>query len=214
MNPKVTSLDLFPTHVKVFDFEDDPELNGTLLELARTDPALNSSISGQSLLLRTEPWAEKLRQKLDTGLRIYLRDTFPGRTEPFDVEAYAFFNYTRATSFTPLHDHLLEADIIGVYYAETPEYAEERHETSYYAMDEGILVLHDPRIDARVDRRSLHTRDHFRLYPRKNRFVLHPAHVRHSVTPNKGAERLAIACGFTVNRKDLFEGYVGYRMSV
>jgi hypothetical protein len=81
-------------------------------------------------------------------------------------------------------------------------------------MDDGLLVLHDPRADARVDRRSPMTRDHFRIYPRRNRLVLHPAHVKHSVTPNQGQERLAVACGFGIDRKALFEGYVSYDLGV
>lgn len=211
---KVESFDLFPTHVKIFDFDEDPELEAELLRVAKSDASLNSSISGKSLLLFDTWWAKRLRARLDQGLAAYLADVFPGRKEPFDVEAYAFFNYTTKSSFTVVHDHLLEADIIGVYYVATPTYAEERHDTSYYAMDDGLLVLHDPRADARVDRRSPMTRDHFRIYPRRNRLVLHPAHVKHSVTPNQGQERLAVACGFGIDRKALFEGYVSYDLGV
>jgi hypothetical protein len=209
---KTASFDLFPTHVKIFDFEEDAELENELLRVARSDAALNSSVSGKSLLLFDTWWAERLRSRLDQGLRAYLADVFPGRTAPFDVEAYAFFNHTTRSSFTVMHDHLLEADLVGVYYVATPDYVEERHDTSYYALDEGLLVLHDPRPDARVDRRSPSTRDHFRIYPRRNRLVIHPAHVKHSVTPNQGQERLAVACGFGIDRKALFEGYVSYEL--
>jgi hypothetical protein len=208
---KVTSLDLFPTHVKIFDFEDDRVLNDALLNVARHRPELNSSTTGHSVLELDEPWVAKLRARYDQALRAYLGDTLPERKDPIEVEAYVFFNYTTQTSFTPVHDHLIEADLVAIYYAHAPE-MEERHDNSYYAMDPGVLVLHDPRIDTRVDRRGLASRDHYRIFPRTNRMVLHPACMRHSVTPNVAVERLAVTCMFTVNRHELFEGYSKYRL--
>lgn len=208
---KTQSFDLFPVHLKVFDFDDDPELNDALLHAARTEPELLTSTTGKSVLQRNDAWVEKLRGRYDAGLRAYLADVYPGRSEPFDLESYVFFNYTTGSAFTPVHDHLIEADLICIYYALAPE-REERHDTSYYKLDEGLLVLHDPRADARVDRRRPETRDHFRVYPKANRLVIHPAHVRHSVTPSVGYERLAVTCAVTVDRKDLFEGYVRYAL--
>ncbi len=204
---KVSSLDLFPTHVKVIDFDDDPVLNEALLHVARNRPELNSSLTGRSVLELDEPWVARLRARYDAGLAAYLKDTLPARTEPNEVEAYVFFNHTTKTSFTPVHDHLIEADVVAIYYAHAPAPESEHHDTSYYAMDDGVLVLHDPRIDTRIDRRG---KDHHRIYPRTNRMVLHPACVRHSVTPNPGVERLAVTCMFAVNRRELFEGYVRY----
>ncbi|MBX3191501.1 MAG: hypothetical protein KF819_31185 [Labilithrix sp.] len=208
---KTQSFDLFPVHVKVFDFEDDPELNGALLRAAQSDPELSKSTTGKSVLQRTDAWVERLRARFDVALRGYLTDVHPDRRDPFDIEAYAFFNYTTGSSFTPVHDHLVEADLVAIYYALAPV-REEQHDTSYYAMDEGLLVLHDPRADARVDRRNLSTRDHFRIHPRANRLVVHPASLRHSVTPSLGFERLAVTCTVTVDRKDLFDGYVRYAL--
>jgi len=204
---KVTSLDLFPTHVKIFDFEDDPILNGALLDVARNRPELNSSLSGVSVLGLDEPWVKSLRGRYDAAVRAYLGETMPGRTE-HELDAYVFFNHTTRTSFTPVHDHLIEADLVAIYYAHAPV-AEEHHDTSYYAMDDGVLVLHDPRIDTRVDKRG---KDHHRIYPRTNRLVVHPACLRHSVTPNAAVERLAVTCMVAVNRRELFEGYVNYRL--
>jgi hypothetical protein len=205
---KVSSLDLFPTHVKVIDFDDDPALNDALLHVARTRPELNSSLTGTSVLALDEPWVGKLRARYDAGITAYLADTMPQRTEPNEVDAYVFFNHTTKTSFTPVHDHLIEADVVAIYYAHAPP-AEEHHDTSYYAMDDGVLVLHDPRIDTRIDRRG---KDHYRIYACKNRMVLHLACICHSVTPNFGVERLAVTCMFAVNRRELFEGYVRYRL--
>jgi len=208
---KTQSVDLFPVHVKIFDFDDDPELNGELLRVARTEPELLKSTTGKSVLHRTDGWVERLRARYDAGLRAYLGAAYPGRSEPFDLESYVFFNYTTGSSFTPMHDHLIEADLIAIYYALAPE-REEHHDTSYYAMDEGVLVLHDPRADARADRRGHASRDHFRIYPRTNRLVIHPASIRHSVTPSAGFERLAVTCAVTIDRKDLFEGYLRYSL--
>lgn len=209
---KVESLDLFPVHVKVFDFDDDPVLNAALLETARTEPDLLVSTSGKSVLQREDPWVARLRARFDAGIRTYLEAVYPARGEqPFDLEAYVFFNYTTTTAFTPVHDHLVEADLIAIYYALAPE-RDEHHDTSYYRLDEGLLVLHDPRAEASHDRRGPTTRDHYRIYPRTNRLVVHPASVRHSVTPSYGYERLAVTCAVTVNRRDLFEGYVRYSL--
>ncbi len=209
---KTQSFDLFPVLLQVFDFEDDPELNDALLHAARTEPELLVSTTGKSVLARRDPWVAKLRARYDAAISAYLADAYPGRTEPFDLEAYVFFNYTNGSSFTPVHDHLVEADLVCIYYALAPA-REERHDTSYYRIDEGVLVLHDPRADARVDRRRPETRDHFRVHPRSNRLVVHPAHVRHSVTPSSGFERLAVTCAVAVDRKDLFEGYVRYPLA-
>jgi len=204
---KVESHDLFPVHVKVFDFDDAPRLNEALLHVARSEPELLVSTTGRSLLKRNEGWVDELRARYDLALSEYLSDVYPGRTKPFDLEQYVFFNYTTGSSFTAVHDHLVEADLVAIYYAVAPERPED-HASSYYRIDEGVLVIHDPRADARIDRRGPSTRDHFRIYPRPNRLVVQPAHVRHSVTPSAGFERLAVTCAVTVDRKELFEGYV------
>ena len=126
-------------------------------------PALGSSTSGASILARSEPWVARLQARYDFALDTYLADVQPGRERPFELESYAFFNYTDGSSFTPVHDHLVEADLVAIYYAHAPR-IEEVRDTSYYAMGDGLLVLHDPRPDSRADRRAL-ARDHFRVHP-------------------------------------------------
>jgi hypothetical protein len=206
----VTSLDLFPTHVEIFDFEDDPELNGALLEVAHTDESARSSITGRSLFLHTAPWVARLRAKFDLALRRYLGEVRPDRKE-FSIEAYAFLNYHPSASFTPVHDHLIEADIVAIYYAKL-ERIPRRSAGDYYALDPGVLVLHDPRLDASLDRRGPTHRDHYVIYPEPNRMVLHPAHLRHSVAAGLPGERLAVTCTVAVNRSELFEGCVRYEL--
>jgi len=216
---RAQSLDLFPVRVSIFDFEDAPRLNRALLDAARTDPELRSSITGKSIFAREDTqenahenwWVAELRQRYDAALSAYLAGVYPERKEPFDLEAYGFFNYNEGAAFTPVHDHLIEADLVAIYYAHAPQ-QEERHASSYYAMhNDGVLVLHDPRPDARIDRRGLSTRDHYRIYPRTNRLVIHPAYLRHSVAPSD-FERLAVTCTVTIDRKDLFDGYVRYQL--
>jgi hypothetical protein len=206
-----SSLDLFPVHVKVFDFDDAPELNAALVEAARTHPELDSSTSGKNVLARREPWVAPLRERFEQAIGTYLADVFPGRARPFGLESYVFFNYTSGSSFTPVHDHLIEADLVAIYYALAPA-VKPREDASYYDLEEGVLVLHDPHADARIDRRGTHSRDHYRIHPKTNRLVVHPASIRHSVRPNRGMERLAITCTAAVDRNDLFEGYVRHRL--
>ncbi|HVJ90787.1 MAG TPA: hypothetical protein VM580_13365 [Labilithrix sp.] len=209
--PRTQGLDLFPVHVEVFDFDDAPELNHALLHAARTDSSLRSSTSGKSVLARDDAWVVDLRRRFDVALSTYLANVDPGHEDPFELESYVFFNYTDGSSFTPVHDHLVEADLVAIYYAHAPV-REERSASSYYDLDDGILVLHDPRVEARVDRRGVASRDHYRIYPRTNRLVVHPAGIRHSVTPSRGCERLAVTCTVTVDRSRLFEGYVRHRL--
>jgi len=44
---RLHSLDLLPVDVKVFDFDDAPELNAALVEAARTHSEFGSSTSGK-----------------------------------------------------------------------------------------------------------------------------------------------------------------------
>src|SRR3954468_10684620 len=156
---QITDLDLFPVKVKVLDFDDDPELNAGVLAFVEAHPEFNDSTTGSNLLSRTGELACRLREKFNLGLRLYLRDLGLDLSRPLEVDAYMFANYTRGSSFTPYHDHLGDADFVAIYYASTHPYEREDPAGSYYAMDEGLLVLHAPRSDALLDRRSPATRD-------------------------------------------------------
>ena len=103
---------------------------------------------------------------------------------------------------------------MAIYYARTHAYERENTAGSYYAMDEGLLVLHDPRIDPIFDRRGLETRDHYKIYPRPNRMVLHPGYLAHSVTASRGGTRLAITCNFVVERASRLENYLKYELDL
>lgn len=210
----VTDLDLFPIRVKVLDFEDDPDLNAQLLDFIAAHPELNDSGSGRNLLAERGEMVWRLRAKFDLGLRLYLRDLGVDDARPLEVDAYMFANYTHGSSFTPYHDHIGDADFVAIYYASTHPYEREDPAGSYYAMDEGLLVLHAPRPSGDFDRRSLATNDHYKIYPCPNRMVIHPASLAHSVTPSQGGLRLAITCNFVVDKSSRLEGYVGYRLDI
>jgi len=209
----VTDLDLFPIRVKILDFDDDPELNARALEFIAAHPEFNDSTTGRNLLAEAGELACRLRTKFDLGLRLYLRELGLDAGRPLEVDAYMFANYTRGSSFTPYHDHLGDADFVAIYYVSTHRYEREDPAGSYYAMDGGLLVLHAPRPGADFDRRSLATRDHYKIYPRPNRMVIHPASLAHSVTAS-GGTRLAVTCNFVVAKSSRLEGYVGYRLDL
>jgi hypothetical protein len=209
----VTDLDLFPIRVKVLDFEDDPDLNAQLLDFVTAHPELNDSGSGKNLLAESGEMVCRLRGKFDLGLRFYLRDLGLDSAS-LEVDAYMFANYTAGSSFTPVHDHLGDADFVAIYYASTYHYEREDPAGSYYEMDEGLLVLHAPRPDADFDRRTLVNSDHYKIYPRPNRMVIHPATLAHSVTASRGGTRLAITCNFVVEKSSRLQGYVGYRLDL
>jgi len=211
---QITDLDLFPVKVKVLDFDDDPELNAGVLAFVEAHPEFNDSTTGSNLLSRTGELACRLREKFNLGLRLYLRDLGLDLSRPLEVDAYMFTNYTRESSFTPYHDHVGDADFVAIYYAHTHPYEREDPAGSYYAMDGGLLVLHAPsRPDVMFDRRSLATRDHYKIYPRPNRMVIHPGSLPHSVTASPGGTRLAVTCNFIVDKSSRLEGYVGYRVN-
>jgi hypothetical protein len=212
---RITDLDLFPIRVKVLDFDDDPALNAGVLAFVEAHPDFNDSTTGRNLLAETGELACRLREKFNLGLRLYLRDLGLDVSRPLEVDAYMFTNYTRGSSFTPYHDHVGDADFVAIYYASAHQYEREDPAGSYYAMDEGLLVLHAPsRPDAAFDRRSLATRDHYKIYPRPNRMVIQPGSLPHSVTASQGGTRLAVTCNFIIGKSSRLEGYVGYRLDL
>ncbi len=213
----VTDLDLFPVKVKILDFEEDEALNAAVLELVAAHPELNDSTTGRNLLDEAGDLAGRLRAKFDLGLRLYLKELGlggPAAGRPLEIDAYMFANHTQESSFTPVHDHLGDADFVAIYYARTHRYEREDPAGSYYAMDGGLLVLHDPRTDATFDRRGPATRDHYKIYPRPNRMVIHPGSLAHSVTPSRGGTRLAVTCNFIVEKTSRLAGYRTYALGL
>jgi hypothetical protein len=210
---KSVDLDLFPARVKIIDFEPDPALNAKVLEAALTNPSLNDSTTDCNLLRQDYDWVVALRAKFDRGLLSYLRDIQPRWSRAYEVDAYMFLNYSPGPTFVPYHNHVGDADVVAIYYARAAAYAHEDPGHGYYYMDEGLLVLHDPKADAGLDRRGLETGDHYKVYPRENRMVIQPAAVAHSVTPGPGGPaRLAVTCNFVINKSLRWANYLTYTL--
>ncbi|MSP61531.1 MAG: hypothetical protein EXR72_14565 [Myxococcales bacterium] len=161
------------------------------------------------MLLDGDDAIRRLKAKFDAGLTAHLeRLRLAGERE---VDAFLFANFTTASAFTPHHNHLIEADFVAIYYAKALAYPNEDVAGLYYAMDPGILVLHDPRGDAGLDGRTPGIADHHKVYPRANRMVIHPGYLSHSVTPSPGGERLALTCCFVLDKSGRYRDYVSYR---
>lgn len=82
---------------------------------------------------------------------------------------HAFFNYTPDSAFTPVHNHLYDGHIVGIYYAlAPPARPEPTGSGGYYALPAGTIVLcsHIPD-GGNFDRRGRHTRSYFEVQRRR-----------------------------------------------
>lgn len=210
--PHVVKLELFPTTAMIVDFPADDELNRQILDAAREVPEFNDSKSGRNLLSEPYPWVGALRERFDQGLNSYLRSTRRQPDRGFEISAYMFLNYTEASSFTPWHDHIGDADIVAIYYAYAPQYTTMNPGHSYYNMDEGLLVLHDRQPNWIMDHRRLEDADHYKIYPKANRMVIHPASIGHSVTPSRPCTRVAVTYNCIINPTSRWSSYVKYNL--
>jgi hypothetical protein len=195
------SYDLFPELVHVSDFENDPTLNAELTEFARMNPHHNSSTSGCNLLDEPYPWAMQLNAIFVAGIGNYLREADPAGHLGRDVMMHVFFNYSANTAFTPVHNHLYDAHLVGIYYAKTP--AADRGiaaANDYYALPPGTIVLcsHIPD-GGDFDRRGPHTRPYFKIEAKTNRLIVHPATLNHFVTPTVQEERVSVTCNYVLS---------------
>ena len=193
--------DLFPVLVHVSDLENDPALNARLVEFARTNPHHNSSTSGCNLLDEPYPWAGRLRAIFIAGISTYLQQADPEGHLGRNVMMHVFFNHTANSAFTPVHNHLYDAHLVGIYYAKTPD-ADRAIAAAddYYALPPGTLVLCNHVPDGGdFDRRGPHTRPYFKIAAKPNRLIVHPATLNHFVTPTVQEERLAVTCNYVLS---------------
>ena len=122
---------------------------------------------------------------------------------------HVFFNHTQTNSFTPVHNHLYDGHLVGIYYAMAPERASEGAEADdYYALPPGTLVLcsHIPD-GGDFDRRGPHSRSFFTVPAKANRLIVHPGTLSHFVTPSGNEERLAVTCNYFLKRDDYYRNY-------
>lgn len=207
------NLNLFPSYVKIIDFDPAPQLNKSILDFAKKRPEFNDSTSNCNILEENCELSKELQLKFNEGLSAYLKDIYPERSNRFEVDAYMFLNYTEKSSFTPYHNHVGDGDLVAIYYASTHQYEKENLLGSYYMLDKGLLILHDPRCDT-IDRRFAESQDHYKIYPKENRMIIQPATISHSVTPSDGGTRLAVTCNFIINKSERLANYKTYNLEI
>lgn len=199
----VTDHAFFPTRVVTIQFPGTGPLNAELCDLFDRRPELDdrSNLRPEALnLLRlatTVPAIEQLRSMFLTGAKHWLKAEGIAGAEGIDL--LLFSNRMGPGDFTIVHNH--KTDLIGIYYARTavanrqpigPADGED-----YFEAGDGVLVLHDPRLNANLT--SVSNRDHVKVYPRPGLMLIFPAYVWHSVTPHRGEfHRLSFAMNFTL----------------
>ena len=120
------------------------------------------------------------------------------------AEVVMFSNYAGKGEFTLVHNH--NADVVGIYYVKTADYGRPPiavpspdGEYDYFAADDGILMLHDPRFNANLA--AVRSDDYVKVFPKAGLMLIFPASMWHSVTPHLGEfKRLALSVNFRLNR--------------
>ena len=203
----VSEFALFPTRLLTIHFPDVQELNRDLDDLFASREEFRNSFDmhPDSLnLLRLagqEPAIAQLRDRFVEGLRHWLRAE--RLSEPPEVEMVLFCNRAAQGDFTLVHNH--NADLVGIYYVRTACYdrpavvlPDPEGEYDYFAAEDGVLVLHDPRFNANLA--GVRLADYARVYPRPGLMLLFPGYLWHSVTPHLGDfRRLALSVNFRLH---------------
>jgi hypothetical protein len=198
---------LFPTRLLTIQFPDVGALNQELSDLFATRAEFRDGFDMHPdalNLLRladTCPAIAGLRGMFLDGLRRWLRaEQVRGE---LGVDVVLFSNYARQGDFTLVHNH--NADVVGIYYVRTADYGrppvalpDPDGEYDYFAAEDGVLVLHDPRFNANLA--AVRTGDYVKVFPRPGLMLLFPGYLWHSVTPHLGAyQRLAISANFSLH---------------
>jgi hypothetical protein len=206
---QMTEHALFPTRLLTIQFPDATPLNDEIERLFAAEEFRGDfdmhpdSLNLLSLAGRC-PAIARLRSMFLDGLRAWLRgERVFG---DFDAEVVLFSNYAARGDFTLVHNH--NADVAGIYYVRTADYGREPlalpdpdGEYDYFAAEDGVLVLHDPRFNANLG--SLRSADYAKVYPRPGLMLLFPGYLWHSVTPHLGEfKRLAISANFRLRYRE------------
>ncbi|MEA2625801.1 MAG: hypothetical protein QOD06_1846 [Candidatus Binatota bacterium] len=200
---QVTEHALFPTRLVTIQF-DAPGLNEEVARRFATGDEFAGDFDmhpdSQNLLVLADRWPAigRLRTMFLDGLRVWLRGE--RAFGELATEMVLFSNYAARGEFTLVHNH--EADVAGIYYVTTAEYdrpalvvADPAGEYDYFAAEDGVLVLHDPRFNANLG--ALGSADYAKVYPRPGLMLIFPGFLWHSVTPHLGEfRRLAISANF------------------
>jgi hypothetical protein len=195
---------LFPTRLVTIQFAGVEETNRQLAELFHKSGrfATDFDMHPDSLnLLRLAgecPALARLREMFLDGLRQWLlAEQVKG---PLSADVVLFSNYAGKGDFTLVHNH--NADVVGIYYVQTADYGrppvfvpDPDGDYDYFAAEDGVLLLHDPRFNANLA--AVRSRDYVKVYPRPGLMLIFPGYLWHSVTPHLGDfRRLALSANF------------------
>jgi hypothetical protein len=198
---------LFPTRLLAIQFPDVDRLNDEVEQLFLTrrefqdDFDMHPDALNLLALADQEPAVARLRGLFLDGLKQWLRaEGFHGECS---TKVVLFSNLAARGEFTLVHNH--NADVVAVYYVRTPEHdrpavvlPDPDGPYDYFAQEDGVLVLHDPRFNANLALGR--GGDYARVYPRPGLMVLFPGYLWHSVTPLRGERRrLAISANFRLD---------------
>ena len=205
---EVTNFSLFPTRLVTIQFPNTNKLNDDLYELFQRRDEFGGSFNmhpdAMNLLklVETEPAIVQLRDLFLQGLNQWLSAVTQPRPE--SAELVMFSNYAKQGEYTLIHNH--NADLVGIYYARTADYARPAvqlpgEDDDYFYPGDGVLVLHDPRFNSNLAATGDH--DHVRVHPRPGLMLLFPAYLWHSVSPHVGEfDRLSFSMNFTLRSSD------------
>src|SRR5262245_40624916 len=198
---------LFPTRLLAIQFPDVADLNEQVERLFSTrmefgdDFDMHPDALNLLSLAEEEPAVAGLRELFLAGLRQWLRAE--GVRAEVTAEVVRFSNLAARGEFTLVHNH--NADVVAVYYVRTPGHdrppvvlPDPDGPYDYFAQEDGVLVLHDPRFNANlaVGRGG----DYAKVFPRPGLMVLFPGYLWHSVTPHQGdRRRLAVSANFRLS---------------
>jgi len=201
---QVTDYLLFPTRLLTIQYPDVDELNQQLYQLFTTreefrgDFNMHPDALNLLALADTCPAIARLRGMFLEGLRRWLMaERIQG---DLTAEVVLFPNYAGKGEFTLVHNH--NAEVVGIYYVKTADHhkpavvvPETDADYDYFAADDGVLVLHDPRFNANLG--ALRGNDYAKVFPRPGLMLIFPGYLWHSVTPHLGDyRRLAVSANF------------------
>jgi hypothetical protein len=201
---QVAEYALFPTRLLAIQFPGVDGLNEEVERVFATrrefgaDFDMHPDALNLLCLAEQEPAIARLRELFLDGLRQWLRAE--GFKEEVSADVVLFSNLAVRGEFTLVHNH--NADVVAVYYVRTG--AHDRPAVvlpdpdgpyDYFAQEDGVLVLHDPRFNANLA--AGRVGDYAKVFPRPGLMVLFPGYLWHSVTPHRGdRRRLAISANF------------------
>ncbi len=214
---QVDEYQLFPTKLISIAFPDVKGLNDQLYHFFSThetfqkdDLAKTADLSNLLSLAESHPFLEHLRQMFLLGAEKWLRsEKVLGE---YTATLFMFPNFSRPREFVPAHNH--DAHLAGIYYVRTtdgrtdaprgPRLSDDP--SDYWAQDQGVLILHDPRFNASL--MSL-TSDHYaKFFPRPGDMLIFPGYLWHSVTPHlQDHRRLAISINMIIEPRGQAAGY-------